>query len=302
MVRLTDYNIGIMKIKIYLTLFVCTLCWINGVSAQKVISASEKIRPTWLSQGAPTPTNNTFVYQVTESENKNLEDAKGSCLLQLSTYVQQIRDIESTGVAEISYNNDNGNFSESETYNFSYEIDGRKISINSKKYDEYWEYILYPNGDRIYRCYALYGVAKVATANFDNLRFTQKYGARGLVRSMVVPGWGQLYKGSKGKGAIILGGTVLAVGGIVVCENLRADYHNKMIEQPTHALEYNSKATNCESARNVFIGATAAIYIYNLVDALVANGAKRADVIEKRLKLEPYAYNNSQGLSLNYKF
>ncbi|MFR9543494.1 MAG: DUF5683 domain-containing protein [Rikenellaceae bacterium] len=292
-----------MRTRLYLTLLACTLCIVNRVSAQTVVSASEKMRPTWLSQGTPTPTNSSFIYQISESENKNLSDAKKSCLLQLSTYVQQMRDIKSSGVAEISHSNDNGSFSESETYSFNYEIDGERISINSKEYDQYWEYILYPNGERIYRCYSLFGVAKSSIANFDELSFSYKYGARGLVRSMVVPGWGQLYKGSKVKGAVILGTTALAAGGIIVCENLRADYYKKMIEQPKYAYEYNSKASNYESARNMFIGAAAAIYVYNLVDAIVANGAKRAKVIDpNRFKLEAYAYNDLQGVSLNYKF
>ena len=75
-----------------------------------------------------------------------------------------------------------------------------------------------------------------------------------------------------------------------------------MKEQPQHLQTYNTKADNWSNARNVCIGAAAALYLYNIVDALVANGRKRA-VTQKKVyfSLQPAVGDcNGIGLALNF--
>lgn len=270
--------------------------------AQKVMERSEKLRPAWLADRTPRTSNTTFHYQITEGEHQNLEDARHSCLLNLSTYIKRKHHISEQTMAEISLNQVDGKSAESESYHFTYDIQGERVTVNSFKYDEYWEYVLYPDGRRIYRCYTLYGVADTATPSFDRLSFSRKYGARGFARSLIVPGWGQLYKGNKTKGACILGGEVVLIGGIIAAENLRASYVKKMREQPKHLETYNTKADNWENIRNVCIGGAAALYVYNLIDALVANGRKRSKTHkEVRMALYPTA-GDCNGVALAYRF
>lgn len=271
-------------------------------SAQKVMERSEKMRPAWLANKTPRTSNSTFHYQITEGEHQNLEDARHSCLLNLSTYIKRKHHISEQAVAEISLDQVDGRSAESESYHFSYDIRGERVTVNSVKYDEYWEYVLYPDGRRIYRCYTLYGVADTAAPSFDRLSFSRKYGARGFARSLIVPGWGQLYKGNKTKGACILGGEVVLIGGIIAAENLRASYVKKMREQPKHLDTYNTKADNWENIRNVCIGGAAALYVYNLIDAMVANGRKRSKTHkEVRMALYPTA-GDFNGVTLAYRF
>lgn len=271
-------------------------------SAQKVMERSEKLRPAWLANKTPKPSNSTFHYQITEGEHQNLEDARHSCLLNLSTYIKRKHHISEQAVAEISLDQVDGRSAEKESYHFSYDIKGERVTVNSFKYDEYWEYVLYPDGRRIYRCYTLYGVADTAAPSFDRLSFSRKYGARGFARSLIVPGWGQLYKGNKTKGACILGGEVVLIGGIIAAENLRASYVKKMREQPKHLDAYNTKADNWENIRNVCIGGAAALYVYNLIDAMVANGRKRSKTHkEVRMALYPTA-GDCNGVTLAYRF
>lgn len=271
-------------------------------SAQKVMERSEKLRPAWLANKTPKTSNSTFHYQITEGEHQNLEDARHSCLLNLSTYIKRKHHISEQAVAEISLDHVDGRSAESESYHFSYDIQGERVTVNSVKYDEYWEYVLYPDGRRIYRCYTLYGVADTAAPSFDRLSFSRKYGARGFARSLIVPGWGQLYKGNKTKGACILGGEVVLIGGIIAAENLRASYVKKMREQPKHLDAYNTKADNWENVRNVCIGGAAALYVYNLIDAMVANGRKRSKTHkEVRMALYPTA-GDCNGVTLAYRF
>ncbi|MEG1686191.1 MAG: hypothetical protein RR319_09670, partial [Bacteroides sp.] len=200
--------------------------------AQEIMSKSESQRPEWLANKTPKPTNTTFYYQITESEHQNLEDAKHSCLINLSTYIKQTNHITTDTKSEIKVDNTNEGQRESEKYLFTYTVKGEELSITFNKKDEYWEYILYPNGERIYRCYTLFAVANLpGKVVFDQLTFSRKYGGRGFVRSLIVPGWGQMYKGSTVKGISILGGEALLVGGIIVAENMRASYQNKWKQQ-----------------------------------------------------------------------
>lgn len=292
--------------KIRLILFV--VCAVLGASApfrvcaQQVLERSQKLRPAWLANKTPRPGNGTFHYQITEGEHPNLEDARHSCLLNLSTYIKRSRSISERAVAQIESDHVDGKHAESESYHFSYAIEGEKVNVTSCKYDEYWEYIVTPGGNRIYRCYTLYGVADALQVTFDRLAFSRKYGARGFVRSLIVPGWGQLYKGNTTKGACILGGEVALIGGIVVAESLRSSYVKKMREQPKHLATYNTKADNWENVRNACIGGAAALYVYNLIDALVANGRQRT-IVRKPVSLAVYpASGECNGVALAIRF
>lgn len=274
----------------------------SRVCAQKVLERSEKLRPAWLTNRTPQPTNVTFHYQITEAEHPNLEDARHSYLLNLSTYIKSTHHISGQATAQIKLEQEDGTPSETENYHFSYEMEGERVTITSCKYDEYWEYVVYPDGKRFYRCYTLYGVADKVNPAFDRLTFSRKYGMRGVARSLVVPGWGQLYKGSTTKGACILGGEVALVAGILVAKNLRSSYVKKMHEQPKHLETYNRKADNWENARNVCIGGAAALYVYNLVDALVANGRKRT-IRHKPVNFALYpSVGDCNGMALTFRF
>lgn len=93
--------------------------------------------------------------------------------------------------------------------------------------------------------------------------------------------------------------------GDIVCENQRASYVKKMEEQPKFAKEYNSKADNWETGRNICIGVAAGIYIYNIIDAVVAKGKKRivtGHVKGGGLSFVPFATTDVAGVSLAYSF
>lgn len=122
--------------------------------------------------------------------------------------------------------------------------------------------------------------------------------------SMIIPGMGQFYKGNTLKGGMFLGLTVAAGTGILVCESTRSSYRNKAIEQPKYAKDYNTKADNWETYRNICIGATGAIYIWNLVDAFFAKSAQKAVAKSNKnsFTFTPTATFNNVGLSLTYNF
>lgn len=78
-----------------------------------------------------------------------------------------------------------------------------------------------------------------------------------------------------------------------------------MREQPKYASEYNSRADSWETGRNICIGAAAALYVYNIIDAFVSDGAKRVLVKGKNnsnFSFVPYLDIKSSGISMRLNF
>ena len=101
-----------------------------------------------------------------------------------------------------------------------------------------------------------------------------------------------------------MGGTVTCAGAIVVAENLRSTYVKRMEERPQYKDFYNKKADNWTNVRNACIGVTAALYIYNLIDAAVSPGRKRAVISsgKSRYALLPVCDAEQVGLAFVFKF
>ena len=171
------------------------------LAAQDVVRKSEKMRPVWLSDKTPRTTNATFHYRVVEAVGKTLDEARHNCLLVLSEDVERTWKVSGQGTQDIRSEQVNGNISEQSVFTYHYDVAGEEVSVTTTRYDEYWECRSYPDGMR-YHCYMLFGVADTAQPDFDRLSFTRKYGARGLWRSMIIPGWGQMYKGKHRQGPL----------------------------------------------------------------------------------------------------
>lgn len=270
---------------------------------------SEKLKPRWISV-TPQPANPTYDFVVIRAIGDSPEAASQACMDKLvnnedlRTSVQAI--VNRHKNSEQIQHFDNGRLTEHITNKVVTDVvvNGKQVSITASPIDEYWSYT-FLNGHRVCECYTLYMLAVTSLPPvYDNVSFTNYYGARGLVRS-IIPGWGQIYKGSTAKGICILGGEMACVAGIIVSENMRASYVKKMKEQPKHAATYNSKADNWENGRNICIGATAALYIYNLVDAITAKGAKRVVVKPRReinFSIVPAVVGDGVGVGFAFNF
>lgn len=291
-----------MRRHIYIYLFFSSILCFTPLYAQTVLDKSENIRPQWL-RSAPPKSGATFQYYITEAENETLTKSKNDCLIDLAERVG--KDQHFSGATYTTGQLDQVKGQETYYLEYHFKLEGQKKRIVYKKLDDYWEYIIYNNGRSGYRCYTLYTVAKNPDAPvfFDEVTFTRQYGMRGLTRS-VIPGFGQLYKGEKVKGLCIMGGEVLLLGSALVFENMRADYIKKtrQTQNVTHIRTYSNKAGNCSTFRNVALGGAAALYIYNLVDALVSPGAKRTLVKKNRLVFTPVSSPEMNGIYIAFNF
>ena len=233
------------------------------------------IPPQWLHK-QPKQGNATYVFVPITVETNNLTTGRTEALKMLAL------DRGLLSSLKIQYKAEDITNSESQTINgkFSEKIDvktieattfeGRPIQLKAQIIDEYL-------ATKKQTFTTLYRVGIVNNPYFDDVSTTTFYAGHGLWRSAIVPGWGQFYKGSYLKGGLMLGGTVALAAGIIYTNSMRSDYANKIAK--THNTEnkrtYATKRDNYTTGRNICIGGLTALYVYNLVDAIVAPGARR---------------------------
>ncbi len=267
-------------------------------------------KPAWVNN-TPEEKNPTYKFVEVVSYGNNLDAARMESIKKLASDEQLIKSVsvyvDRTSDKDINQVFVDGRLKEniSNKINVNTQIKGKEFNLQASNIDEY-----YTMDGNVGKLHTLYMVTVAPEARFDDVYLTTKYGVQGLWRSAIVPGWGQFHKGSKLKGACMLGGCAALAAGIILTENTRVDYNNKITKTHSAQLkrDYANKADNFATARNIFIGATAALYIYNLVDAVVAPGARRIVVKSGKRRNTVYSFqplitpNGDAGLSASIEF
>lgn len=267
-------------------------------------------KPKWINN-TPIELNKTYKFVEIISTGNDLNSARIDALRLLAENQQLTNainvNVESGKLTHSDQTTVNGEFNEviKEQIDINVKISGENYQVQGQKIDEYIE----KDANGLIRLHTLFMVAICNNPVFDNVYLTDKYGFPPVMMSLI-PGAGQMYKGSYLKGGCILGSEIICAASIILCENQRADYKNKMTEQPRFAKEYNTKANNWAIGRNLCIGIAGAIYIYNLIDAAISSGARRvkikqsgkADFTYRPCILFDEANTISLGLAFSYKF
>ena len=142
----------------------------------------------------------------------------------------------------------------------------------------------------------------------DRISTTSRYGAARL--ASIVPGAGQFLKGDVAKGVSFLVADVACAAGIILCESTRAAYAAKVKQQPQYALQYSTRANNWATGRNICLGVTAGIWVWNIIDAFAAKGARRVVVKPQRgyfsmtptSTFDPIHHTHDMGVGVAYHF
>lgn len=200
-----------------------------------------------------------------------------------------------------SINNDDSNFSQNRSTTTTITQDGYTASLT--KVDEYSELDKGSSNPVKYKVWQLY-VIDCPWADRINLKYTTKYGfSTAGWRSLIIPGWGQFYKKQYVKGAAFLGMELVAAASAAYFQS-RYNYNIKhSLETPILDLqiEYTNRAQKQTLYRNISLGACAAIWVLNVLDASLLEGRPR--YIESNIDL---ALNSTQNneilLCLIYKF
>ncbi|HEX7342768.1 MAG TPA: DUF5683 domain-containing protein [bacterium] len=89
-------------------------------------------------------------------------------------------------------------------------------------------------------------------------------------RSMIFPGWGQVYAGYRTKGFALMTSEALLLGAIVFCQVQYEDSRDKYLAErsPDRMQDLYDDANNFYRARNASIALAAGVYLFSLYDAL----------------------------------
>ena len=119
-----------------------------------------------------------------------------------------------------------------------------------------------------------------------------------------VPGAEQFYKKQYLRGSLFLGGEVLLIGGIAASFGVSANYkdrHNNETNTERRS-KYGDWANAAYYTGWAFVGAAAALYIWNILDGVFAPGEPALFADGKKIAFAPVANPSSVGLAMNLKF
>lgn len=246
-----------------------------------VLPGKSQERPPW-TEGYFEDLPNSYL-EVVSGEGRSWEEARDAA----SKRIIQRRNASAGQSATVSFQADKPVQVESEDH----------LVSKNRIIDEFRESI--PDGSC--RIYLLVQTAKNIHADFEPVRVSDKYPFSARV---FVPGMAQIHKGNKGKGIGFIAGESLFVGGIVASECLRASYISQMnaTYNPSLRHQHSQNARICATARNIAIGGAAALYVWNIIDGIVAKGKKQIVIGDARLGIAPFATDQAGGIALNLKF
>lgn len=149
--------------------------------------------------------------------------------------------------------------------------------------------------------YFLYQTRKNPTYEMEAVEATTDYGFSPRV---FLPGAQQIWKGQSGKGIAFIAAEVACVGGILVAEGMRSSYMNKIgsTYSSTKRTQYTNDANICTDVRNIMIGATAVVYVWNIIDGIFSPGKPTIKYGDNILTFAPYGTGSEVGLALNVRF
>ncbi len=270
-----------------------------GIIIVNAQESSDKVKPQWMKH---TPTSKTYgIYYVPVTVySTDLQSTSTLALNELTKYlprnwnVTTVTDVERESYMEREGANTIGANKRTQTYRLHVRNEGEPVTIRCKEVDTYWEETRVGGNDQLKHTILYQVIAPNSPADFETTYTTTQYSAHGLWRSMIVPGWGQFHKGSKVKGIMFLGGTATLAGGMIYCQSRITNSRNLAAQtyNPEHLRIYSRRISNFSMTRNVCIGAIAALYVWNLVDAVVAPGARRV-VVKPAMNFGSYSLENS---------
>lgn len=261
-------------------------------------------KPKWVGN-TPHELNNSYKFVEVISFGSSYEGARMDAKQQLAMNEQLLNAIKvnvETGMKtheEETIVNGKANAKYKEEVDIKMSTTGETYKLQAYAVDEY-------NAGRqggLIKLHTLYMVAVQDKPTFDRTYLTTNYGATPVVMS-IIPGLGQWYKGSKVKGICMFAAEAAAVAGILICNNEANTAEKNIKLEPKYAKHYEDKKSSWETGRNICIGAAAAIWIYNLIDAGVAKGARRVEVKPAGgyFSMTPAVSTDYAGLSLTYNF
>lgn len=163
--------------------------------AQKRIHSSSRLKPQWVKDKSAGAKIGATGLKVVENSGTSLDLLETDRLRTLAGYLESSNRLD--GVIDRNYervSSDSGNYDRIEN-RLTFRTETSVKSFSCRMIDGWWEQVAIDGIGLRYNSYTLYAVSEANMPLADNVGVTTRYGARGLWRSALVPGWGQFYKG-----------------------------------------------------------------------------------------------------------
>ena len=110
---------------------------------------------------------------------------------------------------------------------------------------------------------------------YANMAISKPYGVSPIWRSIIIPGWGQIYKKEKTKGYLILSSEALLVASTIIFRVIGSNYNQKAVnysydEDQRKIYEKNADRAYLIANTSMIIGGV--IYLYNIIDVISSEG------------------------------
>ena len=246
----------------------------NILFAQKVIDSSTEKRPTW---SIEPPTGKYFRYfSGMGSSNNSLADAKQQAISDVLSEI--IMEKRITAKSEIKTFQEQSNSEIISKVSREIQQTGMSTTIDGLlKEEDYWEIAKVHKGS-IYRFWILMKFPKPEYNGFDLAMMTvkQSYGVFPIVKSVFVPGWGQIHKKEKKKGLRLLTGFAVTLTAGIVSQSMSNNYAVDAQNADTGEWidYYNTLSEQYYLASTISYILAGSIYGYNVYDAISSKGAK----------------------------
>ena len=258
--------------------------------------------PPWVSGKLPSG-NSKINFKIVFGEGESYDAARKASysLLVNEIAMEHGASISTTAKNEINQSIENGAIDLKQEFSATTVIEYDNFKTTVTKVDEYSEIHQDEHQERRYAVWQLYAVDSPLASNIQ-LNYTNKYGAETALMS-IIPGGGQFYKQQYVRGALFLGSEVLAVGSMIYFQD-RYNYDMKCSKETPILdlqIEYNKMAQQQAMYRNIAIGAAAAIWVWNILDATLSSG--RPHYANKGFKFTASStQQNDILLGFNYSF
>lgn len=258
--------------------------------------------PRWISKGVneldKKRTNDTYSFHIFHTWDADRAVIDLNRFKPLVEYVESTYNVARDGVVLDSIAATGNN---PVTYTLTFDRDGMPTTVYAQCVDSYEKFDEFADGYFEFDYWQLYAISEPnVTPQFDDFKITRKYNAAPAAMSLI-PGVGQIYKGQKTKGYVIMGTEAFLIGGIIysfVEYNHFKDIANTcpLGEKPS----YDSKALTFKQLGIFCASAAGALYVYNLLDAAFCKGARRVEVKRKNapnmeLTFSPYVAPDLSG-------
>ncbi len=122
-----------------------------------------------------------------------------------------------------------------------------------------------------------------------------------VLRSMVLPGWGQLYKGDRTKGIVLLGVWEFTAAGSLTAHVLRQQAQDTRLEARTleEALNRYDTFNRRHKLRNALLLGAAGVWLVSYVDALLIDNRPRE---RRNLLFSPTFSHRQMRLTMRVQF